>query len=139
MIRLLQHPNLTTQAAHEPRATVCSLMQPLTCGSPHAGAGGRYQLQEPLFALHKILFQLLDSPSLAVDALQRTAAAARKAGRLTHAMGAIHELRAIVQYGKQRCALTCVRRTKSLQQWDLLPLSSRHASARAWGGMTTRL
>ncbi len=88
-------------------------MQCLTCGYMHAGAGGRYQLQEPLFALHKILFQLLESPSLTVDVLQRTAAAARKAGRLTHAMGAVHELRAIVEQGKQRCALTRMRRTKS--------------------------
>ena len=109
-------------------------MQLLTCGCLHAGAGGRYQLQEPLLALHKILFQLLNSPSLAVDALQRTAAAARKAGRLTHAMGAIHELRAIVEQGKQRCALMCVVRTKSQMPWGShlsavgMPLSAPEAA-----------
>ena len=93
-------------------SVLCDVVQPLTGGSLHAGAGGRYQLQEPLCALHKILFQLLGSPSLTVDALQRTAAAARKAGRLTHAMGAIHELRAIVEQGKHRCALGWMLLTK---------------------------
>lgn len=57
-----------------------------------AGAGEKYELREPLLALERAVWQALDLPEAAAEALHEAAVASRKAGRLTQAMAAAHEL-----------------------------------------------
>ncbi|KAK9825683.1 hypothetical protein WJX81_003257 [Elliptochloris bilobata] len=59
-----------------------------------AGAGGRYDLQEPLVALRQALMRALGRPDAVAAALGQAATAARKAGRLPHALAALHRLQA---------------------------------------------
>ena len=63
------------------------------CQAPWlAGVGDRYELREPLIALARAIWQALDLPEPAGGALHETAVVSRKAGRLTQAMAAAHEL-----------------------------------------------
>jgi hypothetical protein len=57
-----------------------------------AGARDRYELFEPLLSLQHSVADALSMPGSAVDALLAHAKAARKSGRLTHALCALHRL-----------------------------------------------
>lgn len=58
-----------------------------------AGAGGRYDLAEPLLALRGVLAKALDRPELAVDVALQAAHQARKAGDLPNAISALHNIK----------------------------------------------
>jgi hypothetical protein len=72
-----------------------SLLRPAADGSGmSAGAGGRFELQEPLSALRRALMRALGQPAGVAAALGQAARAARKAGRLPLALVALHALQA---------------------------------------------
>ena len=64
-----------------------------------SGAGGRYELAEPLLALRGVLARALDRAELAVNVALEAARQARKAGDLPNAMSALHNIK--------RAAATC--------------------------------
>ena len=64
-----------------------------------SGAGGRYELAEPLLALRGVLARALDRPEQAVEVALEAARQARRAGDLPNAMSALHNIK--------RAAATC--------------------------------
>lgn len=70
-------------------------------GNPSSGAGGRYELAEPLLALRGVLARALGRPEQAVEVALEAARQARKAGDLPNAMSALHNIK--------RAAATCAR------------------------------
>ena len=60
-----------------------------------AGAGGRYELVEPMLALRSVLMRTLERPERCVAVLLHAARLARKAGRLAHATAALHSAKGI--------------------------------------------
>jgi hypothetical protein len=61
------------------------------------GSGERYELAEPLLALQRTLARVLRMPRAEAATLLCAARAARRAGRLTHAMAALHDLQATLR------------------------------------------
>ena len=86
----------------------------------HAGAGGRYDLAEPLLALRGVLAKALDRPELAVDVALQAARQARKAGDLPSAMSALHS----IKQAAATCASGCAGSWSSLP--DRQSKSERH-------------
>ena len=80
------------------------------------GAGGRYELAEPLLALRGVLARALDRPELAVDVALEAARQARKAGDLPNAMSALHN----IKRAAATCATTYVTQTGRRFRWALL-------------------
>lgn len=62
-----------------------------------SGAGGRFELQEPLLKVQQVVMESLALPSTAAEALLHAAAGARKSQQLLQSMAAIHEMHAMLQ------------------------------------------
>ncbi|BDA48015.1 Serine-protein kinase ATM [Coccomyxa sp. Obi] len=63
------------------------------------GTSGRYELLEPLLSLQRTLASALDLPDVAASMVLLRARMARKNGRLTHAMGSLHDLQIALRSG----------------------------------------
>ena len=62
----------------------------------HAGAGGRYELLEPLQTLRKAVLLAVGQECQVVEVLLQTAVAARKSQHLPQGMAALHQLQLLL-------------------------------------------